>query len=215
MSRRNRAEAAVVRQYSQDMGIALRTAQLHAQNSHPEWQAFLRTRASLATAAMAAADEAGLRYSLEVESAVADVKDAVGRAKHVEEKAYKSLLAVQTLMEAAIATRDVNLQSVIQAQTAAQKAWQTARRERESAEVSAGSLLPANDLAEIERRFLQPLRSLLQSMPVELAGMVSGFDGDQVRQQCEVWRDTRFFPALDAAAAAVAAKLPNHEEAPG
>jgi hypothetical protein len=59
--------------------------------------------------AMAAADEAGLRYSLEVESAVADVKDAVGRAKHVEEKAYKSLLAVQTLMEAAIATRDVGL----------------------------------------------------------------------------------------------------------
>ena len=207
MARRNRQEAAVVKRYAQENGIALRTAQLHAQQQNPKFQEYLRRQAAVASQAMTARDEAVAMLGGSIVAAASEVTNELDRARNVEEEAYQSLCAIQRLKQAAIQTVDPNLQSIITSQIAAQKCYNDAHRSRRQAEQAAGAMVSVSEFEEINRRFVGPCRELMKTMPVEVAGMVPAFDSDALRTACEAWRDQQFYPRLEALAAEIAKRV--------
>lgn len=208
MPRRPRTEAAVVAEFARLSGRALRTAQLHAQKMSPEWLEFLRHRAAdgvKATAASAAATEAEQReFSGAVDLASASAaQSSVEKARQIEAESYRTLVAIQKLKDEGIRTKDVNLVQLCKSEREAQRSWLDAKRAREHAEVANGVLVPAEQVNDLRRKFILPIRDLLVSMPQEIAGMVSAFDSSDVIRACNTWLKTRFEPQLRAAADAL------------
>jgi hypothetical protein len=184
-------DASLVRQYSTDAGIALRTAQLHRRSADPRWSTWLRNR-SAPTSAVA------------TDAPAAPGDSALGRAQQRARTAKDAFDGAALLLREALKDKDhVTLPGYTKAAQIAGAFSHQADTHLRQAEVAARSVVPIAELHEFDRGFLQPLGDLLDHMPRELAGKF-GFDHDHALAVLTDWVENRARPALSKAGAELA-----------
>jgi hypothetical protein len=125
--------------------------------------------------------------------------DDLEKAKRMEAEAFQFWQSVAATYGELLASRDLNATQWARAEKDAQESYRRAKRHRETAEISAGRLVPASQISDLRRRFIQPLRAVLANMPSEVGPRANSFDPAFGIQACQEWVRTRFTPQLESA----------------
>ena len=199
----------LVKAYAAERGISVRTAQLHRQVRQPEFLEFLSRQANAKVVsdanpvpqlnAMATPAPDSLPGAPVGQPSGQGAPDA-DREELMEQKAYESWRAVAEERNKAIVSRDPNIVAWCKAEAVAQESYRKAKRARENAAIATGRLIPAHVVAELRRRFILPLRAVIQNMPQEVGPRANPFDTSFGISACQEWVNTRFNAQLESAA---------------
>jgi len=199
--RHGRDQHLLVKAYASARNISLRTAQLHRQRRDPLFLEFLSSQANTAVRTAAAP----VRQISPSESLNAtpmapfeDSGDDLEKARRMEREAYQFWQSVAATYGQLLASRDINATQWSRAEKDAQESYRKSKRARETAEISAGRLVPASQIADLRRRFIQPIRAVLANMPSEVGPRANSFDPAFGIQACQEWLRSRFTPQLAA-----------------
>ena len=199
--RHGRDQHLLVKAYASSRNISLRTAQLHRQRRDPLFLEFMARQAN--TAIRTAAAPARTISISEIPNATPsfheDTGDDLEKARRMEREAYQFWQSVAATYGELLASRDINATQWSRAEKDAQESYRKAKRARETAEIAAGRLVPASQIADLRRRFIQPIRAVLANMPSEVGPRANSFDPAFGIQACQEWIRTRFTPQLEAA----------------
>jgi len=127
-----------------------------------------------------------------------DTGDDLEKARRMEREAYQFWQSVAATYGELLASRDINATQWSRAEKDAQESYRKAKRARETAEIAAGRLVPASQIADLRRRFIQPIRAVLANMPSEVGPRANSFDPAFGIQACQEWLRSRFTPQLAA-----------------
>jgi hypothetical protein len=199
--RHGRDQHLLVKAYASARNISLRTAQLHRQRRDPLFLEFLSRQAN--TAVRTATAPVGKISSSETFKATPvtqfeDSGDDLEKARRMEREAYQFWQSVAATYGELLACRDINATQWSRAEKDAQESYRKSKRARETAEIAAGRLVPASQIADLRRRFIQPIRAVLANMPSEVGPRANSFDPAFGIQACQEWLRSRFTPQLAA-----------------
>lgn len=197
--------------YAKEKGIALRTAQLHAKQSAPDWLAFVARTAGAAYAAPNPSRpqaEALVARSVQIDQAPpphvvpAAAPPAMAKAAHlrtVEEHAececWEAFCAASDQRRAAIAAGDVMLGAgFVKIATEALKSYHAARAKRITSEIEAGRLQPVSAWHAVKSG-LSKIANLIAGLP-EIAALANPDKPHLARQAIVTWLETRFDPQV-------------------
>ena len=199
--RHARDQHLLVKAYAAARNISLRTAQLHRQKRDPLFLEFLARQANTAVRTAVAP----VRNISPVDSlnatpppAFEDQGDDLEKSRRMEKEAYQFWQSVAATYGEYLASRDINATHWSRAEKDAQESYRKAKRARETAEIAVGRLVPASQIADLRRRFIQPIRAVLANMPSEVGPRANSFDPAFGIQACQEWLRSRFTPQLAA-----------------
>lgn len=201
--RHGRDQHLLVKAYALARNISLRTAQLHRQKRTPEYLEFMSRQATNAvkTAALPSRNISSPDLpNATPPPSFEDSGDDLEKAKRMESEAFQFWQSVAATYGELLASRDLNATHWSRAEKDTQESYRKAKRHRETAEIAAGRLVPSSQIADLRRRFIQPLRAVLANMPSEVGPRANSFDPAFGIQACQEWVRTRFTPQLEAAA---------------
>lgn len=199
----------------QDAGCALRTAQLHAKNGHPEWVAFLARNAGRAlkspapTTPQATALVSRLANSSDAASAplpppAAVMPDAARKPEHlrtVEEWAecatWEAYMHASNEMSAHVKTSPMIAVAYVKIATEALKAYHFARAKRVTADIEAGRLKPVSAWHAVKST-LSKIAALISGIE-EVASAANPENTLVARRALTTWKMERFLPELEKA----------------
>jgi len=205
--RHGRDQHLLVKAYAAARKLSLRTAQLHRQKRTPEYLEFMARQANHAVRATSApvpkipfSDS----FNATQPAPIAPIPfqesgDDLEKARRMESEAYQFWQSVAATYGELLSIRDLNATHWSRAEKDAQESYRKAKRARETAEIAAGRLVPASQIADLRRRFIQPIRSVLANMPSEVGPRANSFDPSFGIQACQEWLRSRFTPQLEAA----------------
>jgi hypothetical protein len=200
--RHGRDQHLLVKAYASSRNLSLRTAQLHRQRRDPHFLEFLSRQANTAVRTAAApVRQISPSESLNATPPLAPFEDSgddLEKARRMEKEAYQFWQSVAATYGELLASRDINAPQWSRAEKDAQESYRKSKRARETAEITAGRLVPASQIADLRRRFIQPIRSVLANMPSEVGPRANSFDPSFGIQACQEWLRSRFTPQLAA-----------------
>jgi hypothetical protein len=199
--RHGRDQHLLVKAYATARNISLRTAQLHRQRRDPLFLEFLSRQANTAIRTAAAPVRqisTPESFNATPVASFEDTGDDLEKARRMEKEAYQFWQSVAATYGELLASRDINATQWSRAEKDAQESYRKSKRARETAEIAAGRLVPASQIADLRRRFIQPIRSVLANMPSEVGPRANSFDPAFGIQACQEWLRNRFTPQLAA-----------------
>lgn len=203
--RRGKGEAHLVAAFAAATGRAKRTAQEHAQKRTPEWVEFVSRHAAgvfgaAAAPAGAPAEAERPAGGVEVPAAATKPEDQRSNEEKMEASAWECW--EQTMIQVGFARREKrwhDLPPLHDAERKAAESYRKAKQAREVADLKAGRVVPVGVILELKRRFAQPLRAIMENMPMELAQRCAAFDRDLILKAATAWVSDRFKPQLESA----------------
>jgi hypothetical protein len=185
-----RDQADLVKAFAEARGIKIRAAQVHRQKQSPEWIDFVQRRAS------------GKVATVPTDLPAMDFDSSLSEEELIEKTAFENWKRIASALAAS--PNDANCAAMARGEQLAAESYRKAKRAREAAQVAAGKLVPVSVVMELRKRFIQPLRSLLENMPAEVGPRANSFDSTFAIQVCEEWLRNKFWPKLEEATMAFA-----------
>jgi hypothetical protein len=208
---RSHAEAGLVKLYMAAQGIALRTAQLHAKNRHPDYVAFLATQGAKAlevadpsedqrralAAVMGGQSAPGSAIMHVAPPAMEKPEDQWTPEEYAECQAWAGLVAANAQRQAALNRQDpMAAIGFVKIAADSLKSYHLARQRRVQAELESGRLQPMSAWQDAKAALMKFV-SLFASFEGRIAQRANPDNPQHAMRAISQWREEEFNPALE------------------
>ena len=197
------------RAYAAAGGLALRTAQRHQKQKHPDWERFLGVRASESVKSLektGVMDRAGVTALAAVspsrperapefieEEGLSQPQLAELRAWMVHDETFKQW---KDLLASGIQGNPVLATGIARELPKLREDYVKAKAEREKWEIENRRLIPVHEFEAFMGQFLLPLAELLRNLPVELPLIANPADPGLARSRIIEWLRSKAEPQI-------------------